>query len=625
MTSSEIQRVPFDRDALATWAAAHPKSTNWPVVYTIDGAKHVYVGETIHVLSRMRQHLARADRPHLTSVRVVVEDRFNKSVCLDLESFLIGRFSGDGKYEVINANAGMIGSDYFERDTYRKDFERIFEQLREDGLFEKSGVEIENSDLFKLSPYKELNLEQRTAVLSILQQLFADLRAGRPSTAVVKGQPGTGKTIVGIFIVKLLSDIRLNRDLVDTESDAVFAGFFTEENAALLEDFTMALVIPQQSLRKTVQKVFSRTSGLSKDMVLSPFQVGESADEFDLLIVDEAHRLQQLSATMAMSILKFKTINRALFDGDEAGGHQLDWVLMKSKHRLFLLDPEQSIRPASDLPRAVVDELETAAARAGRLFELASQMRVRAGQDYIGYVRALLSDVPPPPTQFDTYDLRMFDDLAKMRDAILQREQETGLARLVAGYAWKWRSNKDPSVYDIEIDGVQLQWNNTAVDWINSSTSVDEVGSIHTTQGYDLNYAGVIIGPDLTWDPSEGRLRVDRGSYFDTKGKANNRMLGVSYTDDDLLGYIRNIYAVLMTRGVRGTYVYVCDPALRAHLARILAADQTGSALEADIMHGPVSAELASNAASSHVDARQGPAATLSVQEMPSGSDGVTR
>ena len=74
--------------------------------------------------------------------------------------------------------------------------------------------------------------------------------------------------------------------------------------------------------------------------------------------------------------------------------------------------------------------------------------------------------------------------------------------------------------------------------------------------------------------PSTGRLRIDRDSYFDSKGKANNKMLGFEYDDDDLLGYIRNIYAVLLTRGIRGTYVYVCDRALREHLAQFIAPDE---------------------------------------------------
>jgi DUF2075 family protein len=91
-------------------------------------------------------------------------------------------------------------------------------------------------------------------------------------------------------------------------------------------------------------------------------------------------------------------------------------------------------------------------------------------------------------------------------------------------------------------------------------------------QGYDLNYAGVIIGPDLRYDPEEQRLSMDRSSYFDVKGQENNLMLGITYTDDDLRLLISNIYAVLMTRGIRGTFVHIVDPGLREHLRRFIPA-----------------------------------------------------
>ena len=126
---------------------------------------------------------------------------------------------------------------------------------------------------------------------------------------------------------------------------------------------------------------------------------------------------------------------------------------------------------------------------------------------------------------------------------------------------------------------------------MNSSTSIDEVGSIHTIQGYDLNYAGVIIGPDLRYDSKNGRLYFVRDSYFDKKGKQNNKMLGVSYSDDDLLAYVTNIYRVLLTRGIRGTYLYACDPELREYLKGFIpAAEATISAPRpaapvADIVH----------------------------------------
>ena len=92
------------------------------------------------------------------------------------------------------------------------------------------------------------------------------------------------------------------------------------------------------------------------------------------------------------------------------------------------------------------------------------------------------------------------------------------------------------------------------------------MGCIHTSQGYDLNYAGVIIGHELRWNVATDRPEFVRSSYHDRNGRANNTTLGQTYTDDDLLEYVINIYRVLLTRGIRGTYVYVCAPALREQL-----------------------------------------------------------
>ncbi|WP_144589635.1 DNA/RNA helicase domain-containing protein, partial [Brevibacterium casei] len=193
-------------------------------------------------------------------------------------------------------------------------------------------------------------------------------------------------------------------------------------------------------------------------------------------------------------------------------------------------------------------ELADNAKNAGRHYPLQTQMRIAADKDYVGYIRAVLSDNPPSePEDFGEYDLRLFTDLGEMRDELRKREEEYGLSRLVAGYAWPWLSKNDPEAYDIEIDGQRMRWNSTTTDWINSPKSVDEVGSIHTVQGYDLNYAGVVIGNDLQFDPVANKLVFHRASYFDKKGRENNPKLGITYSDEDLLEYVKNIYGVLLT------------------------------------------------------------------------------
>lgn len=571
MTRSRIERLAFAPDTIRSWSRLDSRHTNWPVVYAIDGADEIYVGETANALGRMEQHL-KTTKARLERVRVVIDETFNKSACLDLESHLIRWLSGDGAYRVLNRNEGMTNAEYFERDRYLATFREVFEALRAEGVFTRSIPEIENDDLFKLSPFKALTNDQAIAVEVIVDGLLDDLATGASSLGVIQGEPGTGKTIVAIYLMKLLSDIRDSSPEESVDADSMFSEYFVEDNRERLQSLRVGLVVPQQSLRKSIQRVFRKTPGLDPSTVLSAFDVGKRAERFDLLIVDEAHRLgQRANQSSGSKNREFQEINEALFGADDSAYTQLDWILKRSDHTLLLLDAEQSVRPA-DLPAEALRTITATARSQHRFHPLMSQMRVRAGSDYVGYVRSVLADAAVVARAFSEYDLRFYDDLPEMVNAIRARDTEHGLARLVAGYAWEWRSkglgNRDR--YDIEHDGVRLRWNGTDKDWINSSGSGDEVGSIHTVQGYDLNYAGVIIGADLRFDLESGTIVFDRRNYFDKKGKENNPRLGIRYSDEDLLRYVRNIYAVLLTRGIRGTYVYVVDPALREHLRPLL-------------------------------------------------------
>jgi DUF2075 family protein len=190
-------------------------------------------------------------------------------------------------------------------------------------------------------------------------------------------------------------------------------------------------------------------------------------------------------------------------------------------------------------------------------------MRVMGGNDYLAFVKDLFSENGHSAKDFSGYDLRFFDSFKDMRSQILRLDAEHGLSRLLAGFAWEWKTKRNPQLFDIELEGIQLRWNQTVTDWVSSPTSPQEVGSIHTIQGYDLNYAGVIIGNDIGYDPVLKKMFLRRDNYFDKKGKENNPVLGIEYSDDDVLHFVLNVYKVLLTRGIRGTFVYVCDPALR--------------------------------------------------------------
>ncbi len=189
MTSFRIDRLSFTAEAVATWAEIDSRHSNWPVVYALDDTGKIYVGESINGATRLRQHLDSDSKSDLVSARVIVDETFNKSVCLDLESYLIRHLAGDGRYEVLNRNEGIIDADYYRRAQYQQTFTEIFEELRALGLFTQAESEIRNSDLFKLSPFKALTPDQASAVDDILTGLFEDLADEKSSRIVIQGLP----------------------------------------------------------------------------------------------------------------------------------------------------------------------------------------------------------------------------------------------------------------------------------------------------------------------------------------------------------------------------------------------------------------------------------------------------
>ncbi|WP_146341764.1 DUF2075 domain-containing protein [Nesterenkonia sp. NBAIMH1] len=563
---------------------------NWPAVYLIRNEQNrtIYVGESTNVSKRISQHYANHEKTKLRALhgsraresRVILDDEFNKSAALDLEAFLIQHLAGDGKYHLLNRNDGIVDRNYHGKNSFQARFRgQLFDQLRQHEIFRKSIEEIENDDLYKLSPFKSLEENQERAVRDIVSLLLRSL-SGRTAAGsiVVEGDPGTGKTIVAVFLLKLLVDIgtAADTDPVQEEGEgSEFSEFFTRENRlairSLLETGNgIGLVVPQQSLRESIQRVFRRIPHLRADMVVSPFTVGNSDTRYSLLVVDETHRLSQKAAQASGPLNgTYRDINSRLF-GDEPDGAlktQLDWVQRLSDHQILLADLSQTVH-ASDLPREHLRGVIAKAEGEGKHHRLRSQMRVLGGNDYIKYIKSLVGGEPPRhPTRFGSdYEFTMFEDPAQMHHVIRERNQEFGLARMAAGYAWEWVSKKDGSLTDIRIGDYQARWNSRVKDWVDSPGSLEEVGSIHTLQGYDLNYAGVIIGPDLRYDPDEDSLWFDRSSFFDKRAIYRNKQKGRDWTPEELLEWVRNVYYVLLTRGRRGTFVYVCDHNLREYL-----------------------------------------------------------
>ena len=549
VSSVEINKYSFSKAGSAEYVLNTYMNNLWPVVYIIkdDTIGEAYIGESTNAINRMKNHLANDDRKKLADLLIISCDKFNKSAVLDIESNLIQYMSSDGRYKLQNGNTGLINHNYYQREQYQGLFDNLWEHLLVEKYAKNPLSRIDNSDLFKYSPYKSLTNDQHDSVLEILGLLTKK----EENTIFVEGGAGTGKTILAIYMMKLLKT-----DIMDHHLDAEDETYSSELRmiSQLKEKFPnprVALVVPMTSLRKTLKKVFANVKGLKSSMVIGPSEV--SKNEYDVLIVDEAHRLRKRK-----NITNFKSFDDAnkLLGFDIHEGTELDWILKQSKNQIFFYDEGQSIKP-SDIDQAKFIKQKWSSS----LLKLVSQHRVKGGMDYINYIDKLLHcrlEKGDKKFESEHYEFVLYDSLTYLYADLKKKEDEFGLCRLLSGYSWEWKSAKN-DVPDITIEGLNLKWNTTNEDWINSPNAFNEVGCIHTTQGYDLNYTGIIFGKEITYNPETKQIEINASQYFDKKGKQ-----GIE-DPATLKAYILNIYKTMMLRGIRGTYVYICDEGLREY------------------------------------------------------------
>lgn len=554
----EIHPYQFTKAVFGEFQKLNYARNLWPVVYILsdERIKEAYVGETTDAMERIASHLDNTQKNKLTRLHVIESNKFNKSATLDIESNLIKYISADGKFKLLNGNIGLANHSYYQKgELYWDIFKSIWDRLRRVGFVVHSLEYVDNSDLFKYSPYKSLTRDQKDGLIAIINGLLND----KYRTIFIEGGAGTGKTILSVYLFKLLY------------TDFAYLNFkeFGDEEIAFLELIRQlknkfpnpkcALVVPMSSFRKTMKKVFQNVKGLSSKMVIAPSDVAK--ENFDLIVVDESHRLRR----------RVNLTNYKIFDDtsdklglDKTKNSELDWILKCSRKQILFYDSQQSIKP-TDISKTEFDNLKDKESSTVRT--LNSQFRVRGGNDYIAYVKDLLDvrlAVDTKRFKSPKYEFAMFNTIDEMLERIIAVDKQYGLARVVAGYAWPWKSKNDKSQFDIKIENTLLQWNSTAVDWVYSENAINEVGCIHTTQGYDLNYTAVIFGKEITYDISENKIKIVKENYHDINGWK-------SITDEEeLRSYIVNIYRTLMFRGIRGTYVYACDKKLRDYFAKYI-------------------------------------------------------
>jgi len=353
-------------------------------------------------------------------------------------------------------------------------------------------------------------------------------KGGKKNVIIVEGGPGTGKTVLAINLLCSM----INNDL---------ATMYVSKNAA-----------PRNVYKKKLKGSMRSTS--VNNLFRGPDQFHEYAeDTLDVTLVDEAHRLREKSGMFS-----------------NLGENQIKEIMKASKLSVFFIDDDQRVT-VKDI--GSVNEIKSQAKKLGleiTTMKLDSQFRCSGSDGYLSWLDNILEIRETANYDLEkewNYDFRVFDDPNKMRAAIEEKNKENNKSRIVAGYCWNWitEGKNNPFVYDIEIPefNFKMSWNLGSSDtWAIDPESIKEAGCIHTCQGLEFDYVGVIIGDDLRFDGKHIVTDASKRAKTDQslKGLKSNYSKEEATIVSDRI--IKNTYKVLMSRGMKGCFVYCTDKRL---------------------------------------------------------------
>ena len=390
----------------------------------------------------------------------------------------------------------------------------------------------------------------RNMILAKIRPLLkADNPNGfRKSVIIVKGGPGTGKTVIALHILAELAKF--------TNNGRGFNVQYATKSKPLLEGV-------RHQVRPQTRILFQNVTSY----------VPASADEnsVDVLLVDEAHRIQK------------NANNQYTRAENRTNLPQIDTLIRSAKVTVFFIDDKQAIRGVEIGSAKLVKE---AAARwnAGvEECELTSQFRCNGSDNYMDWLEQVLYNKPVTAVfHKEDFDLRIFDSPKEMYDQIARQNAVEGqTARIMAGFCWPWSTDvvDGDLVKDVRIGDFAMPWETSDkvpyarltkkypkwYEWAYKPLGIEQVGCIYTAQGFEFDYAGVIIGGDLKYSRMLGEIVTDRDACRDPVLRRNVREATMTFDD-----YVRNIYRVLMSRGMKGCYLYIVDEPLREHVKSLL-------------------------------------------------------
>jgi len=362
-------------------------------------------------------------------------------------------------------------------------------------------------------------------------------RTDRKRTIIVKGGPGTGKSVVSMNVFAGLIRKRLN----------------------------VKFVAPNQAFREVMAETLSRNRSGNKMRIRMLFagsgQFYHLPDNlYDVLIVDEAHRLKGKGAYQYQ------------------GENQIEDIVKASRVNVFFIDDYQRIRP-DDI--GTVAEIRRIAEKCrSEVYELhlAAQFRCSGAEGFLNWIDDVLQIRPTANFSGwdrDAFEFELMDSPHRVFEKLKEKQRQGFKARLLAGYAWEWtpekEGNRNGEVPDVVIEehDFRMPWNGHAIRsiWAIHEDGVNQIGCVHTTQGLEFDYVGVIIGYDLKFDPERMTIYADYEEYKDKSGKR-----GLKYNPSKLAELVKNVYRILISRGMKGCYLYCRDKNLQEYIRQRLQA-----------------------------------------------------
>ena len=540
--------------------------SRYPTVYVVNDKKKkkiysVYVGETNNIAKRTAQHLhddpkSREDWRELSESKtakmyVVGHQHFNKSMTLDIENQLMLYLSSVENVKALYNRRSNDQDEYYPVNEVQDIFTQIWTQLHQKNseLFPAMDV-LKDLAIFKASPFHKLTHEQLEAKNLIMERVNSSLDNDEEGQLImVTGEAGAGKTV-------LLSN--LFYDLVGYKKYG--------------HPLNVHIMVNHNEQVKVYREI-SKKLGINVNLVGKPTSFINKGEKADVILVDEAHLLW--------------TQGKQSYQGT----NQLEDLRKLGKVVVIIFDQHQVLRSQQIVEAAQLQRMVGEALKSDNLIELKNQLRIDANESTIQWVRDLVDHQKVGKLQPDSkYEIKVFDSPKDLENAIqiknrsdLDSHYANGISRLVATFDWTFSTGSKPSdgslTWDVKIGDWRMPWNNQLktkqkrsvsyrnLSWAERSETINEVGSTYTIQGFDLNYAGVIIGSSVKY--RDGMI------VFDPKAHANKdanqkRTLQSGEKRSFAEKLIRNELNVLLTRGVHGLYIYAVDPELREALKKAM-------------------------------------------------------